>query len=357
MATTFHGSRAYEDRLRGFAVHIVFREGATGQDDCWSGSFSLASARFWCEDFAALVVAAATGLGSHTTGQDGLFRLSRGFTLTSRFLFIWRGCSGGRGLGCTWCFFCLVVCGHNGLHGVDQAVIDLWHLPGRETETSEQEPEHHGQLAHLLGVQAGTFVELVDGPVVAVWLFAQAGFEVERAAHQVPLVDRGKRQVCDATHVQMTAAEHVQVAVDQHGALRDQDEVNTHVAVCLKSFDVFWHHRPIGAWRPDFLHLIEDDDAAGLGPFVPVAQAFVVAAVDELVIELQTVDVGVDGAWVERHDAVDLLGHVSADEGRKQLLDGVQRLSAAWCASDDGDHVLARIDAKNLGGLLCLPDQ
>lgn len=357
VATALHGSRAYEDRRRGFAVHIVFRERATGQDDRGRGGFSLTGAGFWRKDFAGVVVAAAAGLGSHTAGQDGLFRLGGNYTLTRRNFFIWRGCSGRRGLGCTWCFFCLVVCGHNGLHGVDQAVVDLWHLPGSDTEASEQEPEHHGQLAHLLGVQAGAFVELVDGPVVAVWLFAHAGFEIQRAAHQVPFVDGGKRQVCDAAHVQMAAAEHVQVAVDQHGALRDQDEVDTHVSVRLQSLDIFGHHRSIGAGRPDFLHLVEDDDAAGLGPFVPVAQAFVVAAVDELVIELQAVDVGVDGARVQRDDAVDLLRDMRAYKRLQQLLDGVQRLSAAWCTCDDGDHVLARIDAKNLGGLLCLPDQ
>ena len=71
--TSFHGSRAEEERWRCFAVHIVFRERTTSQDDGRRCGFFLASAGFWCENFACLVIAAATGLGAHTTGQDGLF--------------------------------------------------------------------------------------------------------------------------------------------------------------------------------------------------------------------------------------------------------------------------------------------
>ena len=156
----------------------------------------------------------------------------------------------------------------------------------------------------------------------------------------------------------MTACQGVDIAIHQEHVLSDEDEIDAHVPMGFKGLDIVGHLGTVGTWHPIALHLIEHDNGTGFGPFVPVAQAKVFAAVDLFVIQQKAVDIGVDGT--RRCDLIAV--GVGVSDGRpyerlQELFNCVKGFARSRCAGDDGNHGgSTRIDAEDFCSALYLPE-
>lgn len=199
----------------------------------------------------------------------------------------------------------------------------------QNNQAKQNEPKQAGQAARLLGVQIRRVVELENLFVVFPRAFGYRFCVEQTFAAVVPLIDDGKAQICHAPDMQMPVCQRLHVAVHQHDILRNQDEINAHMPVRLKRLNVIGHLGASWARGPDFLHFVETNNCARLRPQMPVTQPLIVPAIDQHMVDQQTLDVGIDDARMKRHDTIDLLRDGGADDGNQEFFNSVKGFSCA----------------------------